>query len=67
MALSYGLNRAANQQPEAITVGVLATTTNDVELRVDTTKGLTHDDVILILEAFTRRLLDKSNSDLASV
>lgn len=32
-SVSYGLNRRADQSPERITVGTLAVTTNDVELR----------------------------------
>lgn len=66
-SVSYGLNRGAPQAVEKITVGTLAVTTNDVELRWDATKSLTHDDVIQILQAFTRRLEDGRNTDLANV
>ena len=55
-SVSYGLNRGAQNQPEDITVGTLAITTNDIELRWDNTKSLTTTDIILALQAFERRL-----------
>lgn len=67
MALSYGLNRGANQSPDKIVVGTQATSTYDVELRINTSKALTHQDIILILEAFARRLEDGRNTDLANI
>ena len=66
-SVSYGLNRGADQSPDKINVGTLAISTYDVELRIDKTKSLNHQDVILILQAFIRRLEDGRNTDLASV
>ena len=55
-SVSYGLNRGTPDQPQDITVGTLAITTNDIELRWDNTKSLTTFDIILALQAFERRL-----------
>ena len=65
--VSYGLDRGADQSPDKITVGTLTVTTNDVELRWDTTKHLTREDIFLILEAFGRRLNSGRNTDVANV
>ena len=66
-SVSYGLNRGADQSPDEIHVGTLAITTYDVELRWDATKYLTREDIILILDAFARRLEDGRNTDVANV
>lgn len=66
-SVSYGLNRGASNQPDEITVGTLAITTSDVELRWDATKSLTRNDIIRILEAFVRRLEDGRNTDVANI
>lgn len=66
-SVSYGLNRGADQSPDKITVGTLAVSTNDVEVRIDKTKNLNHQDVILILQAFIRRLEDGREKDLPNV
>lgn len=68
-SVSFGLNRgsAFDAQPDKITVGTLAVSTNDVELRWDATKSLTHREVIQILKAFERRLEDGRFTDLANV
>lgn len=66
-SVSYGLNRGADQSPDAINVGTQAVSTYDVELRIDQTKSLTREDVILILQAFQRRLEDGRNTDIASI
>lgn len=57
-SVSYGLNRNTDTSPDAITVGTLAVSTNDVELRMDKTKSLQAQDIINILNAFIRRLED---------
>lgn len=55
-SVSYSLNRGAADQPEDITVGTLAVSASDIELRWDNTKSLTTTDIILALQAFQRRL-----------
>lgn len=63
-SVSFGLNRdVVDMGPDRITVGTLAITTNDVELRWDNTKGLTRENIILILKAFERRLEDQRFAD----
>jgi len=67
-SFSYGLNRGTvDKGPEDITVGTLAITTNDVELRVDKTKSLTRREIIQIMEAFIRRLEDGRYNDPVNV
>jgi hypothetical protein len=65
--LYFGLNRGANQQPEAIVFTSGSSGGTDVELRVDNTKGLTREDVFLILEAFDRYFQDTSKTTLNSI
>lgn len=63
-SVSYGLNRnVVDNSPDQITVGTLAITTNDVELRWDNTKGLTRREIIQTMEAFIRRLEDGRFND----
>jgi hypothetical protein len=63
-SVSFGLNRGTvDQGPDNITVGTLAVTTNDVELRWDNTKGLQREEIILILTAFMRRFEDDRFND----
>lgn len=67
-SVSYGLNRdVVDMGPDRITVGTLAVTTNDVELRWDNTKGLTRDNIIRIIRAFERRLEDGRFDDPVNV
>lgn len=66
-SVSLGLNRGADQSPDAITIGTLAVSTNDVEVRIDNTKGLTNADVIEILKAVERRLEDGRLDLLAGI
>lgn len=66
-SVSLGLNRGAEDQPDKITVGVLAVSTNDVELRIDQTKNLTRLEVILILQAFQRELEDGRFASVSGV
>lgn len=68
-SVSYGLNRRADQSPERITVGTLAVTTNDVELRWNNslTNPLQRREIIDILGAFIRRLEDGRYNDTAAV
>lgn len=66
-SVSFGLNRGALDSPSKITVGTLAVTTNDVELRWDNTKSLTRRDIIEILKAFERRLEDGRFNDPINV
>lgn len=56
-SVSFGLNRGADSQPDKVTVGTLAVSTNDVELRIDATKGLTRQEITEI----THRLLGEVN------
>lgn len=62
-SVSFGLNRGADSQPDQVTVGTLAVTTNDVELRVDGTKGLTRQEITEI----TMRLLYELNDGRTTV
>ena len=64
-SVSYGLNRGEDQNPDTIHVGTQAVSTYDVELRMDKTKNLNRDDVILILKAYIRRLENKGEADIA--
>lgn len=66
-SVSYGINRGANSQPDAITVGSVAASGNDIVLSIDKTKSLNHNDVIRACEAFIRRLEDGRNTDLANI
>lgn len=68
-SVSYGLNRRADQGPERITVGTLAVTTNDVELRWNNalTNPLQRREIIDILGAFIRRLEDGRYNDTINV
>jgi len=68
-SVSYGLNRGTgfDMQPDEITVGTLAVSTNDIELRWDNTKHLTHKDIILACESFIRRLEDGRFNDPINV
>lgn len=62
-SVSFGLNRGASNQPDDVTVGTLAVSTNDVELRIDNTKGLTRQEITEI----TKRLLDEVNDGRQAV
>lgn len=55
-SIFLGLNRGALDSPDKVTEGA-ATGATDVELRIDTGKGLTRLEVTII----TRRLLDALN------
>jgi hypothetical protein len=52
-SIFIGLNRGAADNPDAVTEGA-STGATDVELRIDTGKGLTRNDVTII----TKRLLE---------
>ena len=55
--VSYGLDRGAQDQPEDIAIGTDdGGNGNNVTLCFDLTKSLTTKDVILICQAFIRRL-----------
>jgi len=67
-SFSYGLNRGTvDVSPEGINVGTLAVSTYDVELRVDKTKSLQREEIILFLLAFIRRLEDDRYNDPVNV
>lgn len=51
-----GINRGKVQNPQSIVAGT-STGSTDIELRVDTTKGTTKEDVILSLRAFEQFIL----------
>lgn len=65
--ISFGLNRGADQSPDKIVTGTLTVSSNDVELRWDTTKSLTREDIILILQAFERLLEDGRYAGIGNV
>lgn len=57
-SIFIGLNRGvADMGPDAVTEGA-ATGATDVEVRVDTGKGLTRDEVRYMLERITEALTD---------
>lgn len=62
----YGLNRGQTENGEAVTVGA-STGATDVELRVDTGKGLTRNDVHRITEVLLLRLNDGRDANLPGV
>lgn len=51
-----GVNRGANYNPDALTVGT-STGSTDIELRIDDTKGFTTLDIEAIMDAFERYIL----------
>lgn len=58
-AKSYSLNFGADQSPDEIATGTNAPGTGNVELRITTSAtGCSAEQVILILQAFIRRLED---------
>lgn len=52
----FGVNRGLVQNPQQVTVGTSSGST-DIELRVDTGKSSTKEDVILALNTFRNYLL----------
>ena len=70
-SVSYGINHgtATGNDPQAITKGSLAVSSNDIELRIDLTKSITTEEAVLALEAFKNRLLTGAlgNADLTSI
>lgn len=67
-SFSYGINRGTiDAGAESITVGTLAVSTNDIELRVDKTKSLTRREIIMAMELFIRRLEDGRYNDPVNV
>ena len=57
-SVSYGINRNTPANPDNFTVGTLAVSTNDVELRIDATKGLTTLELYDILEQMKNKIMD---------
>lgn len=66
-SVSFGLNRGADSQPDQITVGTLAVSTNDIEVRIDNTKGLTRQEICEILDRIKYEVLDGRQAVLANV
>lgn len=66
-SVSFGLNRGASSQPDDITVGTLAVSTNDVEVRIDNTKGLTRQEIVEILDRIEYEILDGRQNVLANI
>lgn len=62
-SVSFGVNRGADSQPDNITVGTLAVSTSDVELRIDNAKGLTRNEITILVH----RLLDEVNDGRQAV
>lgn len=63
-SVSFSLNRGADQSPDAVVVGTLAVSTNDVEVRIDQTKNLQREEIVLILQAIERKILDGRNASI---
>lgn len=58
----YGQNRGTDDaNPEVVTVGA-STGSTDVELRIDTGKGLTRNEVRNIVENLVNRVIDGRNT-----
>lgn len=67
-SFSFGINRGTiDRGPEDITVGTLAVSSNDIELRVDKTKGLTEREIVVALELFIRRINDGRYNDAVNI
>lgn len=66
-SVSYGLNVGNDEQPETVTVGTLAVSANDVEVRIDLTKNPTRNDVVLALQAIERKIEDQGSAQLGQV
>lgn len=59
----YGVNRGqADGSPHNVLVDT-STSATDIELRIDTGKGLTRNEVELLLGAIRRKLLDGGNTN----
>lgn len=56
-SIFIGFNRGADLSPDKVTEGA-STGATDVELRIDTGKGLTRQEVTVIMEAIERYLND---------
>ena len=66
--VSLGLNRGADQSPDAIAVGTDdGGAGNNVTVCINKAASLTREDVILILQAIERRLEDGRFDDTVSV
>jgi hypothetical protein len=66
-SISYSLDVGADQSPDAITVGTLAVSALDIEVRVDLAANPTRDDVILALQAIIRKIEDQGAVQLGQV
>ena len=62
----FGFNRGTDLSPDAITTGTSSGST-DVELRVDLTKSLTKEDILLITEAIIRMIIDQRTTTIGNV
>lgn len=66
--VSFSLTRGeVDVSPDEIAVGTQAPAAGDVELRISTTNVPNRQDVIVLVEAFLRRLNDGRYNDLTSV
>lgn len=66
-SVSYGLNRGASSQPDDITTGTLAVSTNDLEVRVDNTKGWTRAELKEYLNRIADFIIDGRDALLANL
>ena len=68
-ATSYSLSYGADQSPDEIAVGTSVPGAGDVEVRINLDANTTAEQVILILEAFIRRLEDGrlASKDLGTI
>ena len=64
-SVSFGLNRGADSQPDQINVGTLAVTNNDLEVRIDNTKGWTSEEIDEYLKRIRDWILDSRENALA--
>jgi len=64
-SVSFGLNRGAlDLQYGKITIGTLAVSTNDVEVRIDQTKNLKRNEIAVLLEQIKYFLLSGQDTSL---
>lgn len=66
-SVSFGINRGQSEQDGNVTIGTLAVSTNDIEVRIDQTKGLTRNDVRRALEVITREIVNGLQSSIPGV
>jgi hypothetical protein len=66
-SVSFGINRGQAETDGNVTVGTLAVSTNDIEVRIDQTKGLTRNDVQRALHTIIRQINNGNQAALPGV